>query len=290
VDVHADTYIAIIEMAAASGLALLSAAERDPWQTSTLGTGELMRIASTVNAKAIVLGIGGSATNDLGLGALAALGLEFVSTRAEKIFPPIPAHWPSIARITGAVPPLFPTIRVACDVTNPLLGPNGCAAVYGPQKGLQPADLTKLEEASARLARLLCAHCLRPEAIMEIPGAGAAGGIAFGLMTATDARLLSGFGLTSDWLDLPARIRSADIVVTGEGRFDESSVQGKGPGAIIAMAAAVGKPMHVFAGQISGSAQSMTMFHAITPDDWPLEKALRETPGLLRIALQRVFR
>ena len=289
-EIGGDALVAIIEMAAASGLALLSSTERDPWQTSTLGTGELMRIAAEMNAQAIVLGIGGSATNDLGLGALAALGFEFFSAHAEKIFPPIPANWASITRITDKLPHPFPPIRVACDVTNPLLGPNGCAAIYGAQKGLRRDDLPTIEDSSVRLAQLLCTQCGRPSAIMDTPGAGAAGGIAFGLMTAADARLLSGFALTADWFELAERIRSADVVLTGEGRFDDSSAQGKGPGAILALAVAANRPAHIFAGQISTNAECSAALHPITPGDWPLEQALRATPDLLRSAVQRSFR
>jgi glycerate kinase len=175
-------------------------------------------------------------------------------------------------------------------VTNPLLGPNGCAAIYGPQKGLKPVDFSRIEESSSRIARLLCAFCGSPETVMDTPGAGAAGGLGFGLMVATNAQILSGFDLTSEWLNLPGRIRSADVVLTGEGRFDESSAQGKGPGAILALAALAGRPAHVFAGNISTAIASGAMLHAITPPDWTLENALRATPELLRAAIQRQFR
>jgi glycerate kinase len=282
--------LAVIEMASASGLALLEPDERDPWQTSTNGTGELIRMAVELGAGAILLGVGGSATNDLGLGALAVLGLEFETAQGELVFPPTPDRWREIQRITGSITPPLPPIRIACDVTNPLLGPRGAAAVYGPQKGLQPADLPRLDHESARLAMMLCAHSGKPDSLMETPGAGAAGGIAFGFMTATGAQLLPGFDLVSAWLDLESRLASADIVITGEGRFDDSSLSGKGPGAVASRALALGKTIHVFA----GSAKVTTVpeklrVHSITPPNLPLERALPQASLFLARAIAAAF-
>jgi glycerate 2-kinase len=289
IDTSDSATIAVIEMASASGLTLLPPHERNPWKTSSYGTGELMRNAALLNVGAILLGIGGSATNDLGLGALSALGLKF--TGGGEIFsPPIPERWSALDRIRGTVASDFPPIRVACDVTNPLLGPNGCAAIYGPQKGLKSADLPRLEDLSRRVAQLLCAHCGISETIMHAPGAGAAGGIAFGLMAATGAKLLSGFALTSDWFGLPERIRSADVILTGEGRYDDSSAQGKGPGAIVALATAANRPSHVFAGSIPENLASPANLHPITPPAWKLDDALRATPELLQASIRSVFR
>ena len=272
----ADAELAVIEMAAASGLALLPPGQRDPWQATTLGTGQLMAAATQAGAAALLLGVGGSATNDLGLGALSALGLVCLSRSGEAIRPPIPARWDMIERITGKTISL-PPIRIACDVSNPLLGPRGAAAIYGPQKGLQPADLAKLDHASARLGLLLCAQSGQSDSLMDRPGAGAAGGIAFGLMTAAHATLLPGFELVAAWLDLDARIAAADLIITGEGRFDDSSLSGKGPGAVAARALALGKPVHVFAGQVTaGDARPGLTLHTITPPGQPLAAALRE--------------
>ena len=148
-ETNADATVAVIEMAAISGLALLPQDQRDPWQTTTLGTGELMRAAAESGAVAVLLGVGGSATNDLGLGALAALGLEFTDAAGRPIHPPVPAEWTRIARLSGRLVAGLPPVYIACDVTNPLLGPRGAAAVYGPQKGLRPADHVRLENASA---------------------------------------------------------------------------------------------------------------------------------------------
>lgn len=285
----ADASVAVIEMALASGLALLPQIARDPWQTTTQGTGELMRVAIAEGAVALLLGVGGSATHDLGLGALGALGFACVTAEGIAVAPPIPAHWKRIVRIEGRSNGTIPPVSIACDVTNPLLGLRGAAAVYGPQKGLRSEDRAALEEQSERLARMLCAHCERAASLMDVAGAGAAGGIAFGLMAALDAQLLPGFDLVSAWLDLETKLARADIVITGEGRFDESSLEGKGPGAVAARALALGKPVYVFAGQVTASAREGLSLHAITPAGTPLAQALREAATNLERTVSRVF-
>ena len=273
-----DTTLAIIGMAAASGLELVPRDQRDPWQASSCGTGELIRAAAISGADAILLGVGGSATNDLGLGALAVLGFDFPCV-------PIPANWEQIDRVTGHVqlPPVF----IACDVTNPLLGPRGATATFGPQKGLIPADLSRLEAEMARMAALLCETCGQPLALVDTPGAGAAGGIAFGLMVAAGAKLVPGFDLVSDWLGLPARITAADLVITGEGRFDATSLGGKGPGALVTAARRLGKTAQVFAGSLGGPADEA--HHAVTPAGLPLAEALPRTAELLAAAVSRAL-
>ncbi len=281
--------IGVIDMASASGLALLEPADRDLWQTSSYGTGELIRTAVELGVSAVLLGIGGSATNDLGLGALAALGLEFQTAREDRVAPPLPARWSKIALVRGKVPDTLPPIRIACDVSNPLLGPRGAAAVYGPQKGLRPADHKKLEHETARLALLLCHHCAKPDTLMDTPGTGAAGGISFGLMAAARAELLPGFALVSAWLDLEKRLAAADVVITGEGRFDASSLEGKGPGAVAARALALGKEVHVFAGSASGPPREHLTMHSISPADLPLPQALMRARELLHAHIAKVF-
>jgi glycerate kinase len=270
--------IAVIGLASTSGLELLRPEQRDPWHTTTYGTGELMRYAAAHGAGTILLGIGGSATNDLGLGALAALGYKFPDI-------PVPARWPAITRLEGRadLPPLF----IACDVTNPLLGPRGATATFGPQKGLPAADVPRLEAEMARMAALLCATCGQPHTLTDTPGTGAAGGTSFGLMAAAGAELMPGFDLVSDWLDLPARIAAADIVLTGEGRFDATSLGGKGPGSLVAQARAAGKPAHVFAGSLGVPADDF--HHAVTPAGLPLAESLPRTAGLLAAAVSRVL-
>lgn len=289
-EVGRGTRVAVIEMASASGLALLPPGERDLWHTTTTGTGELMRLAVEQGAAAIVLGIGGSATNDLGLGAVEALGLEFLAADGRRVSPPVPSRWREIVRLGGKLLPGLPPIRIACDVTNPLLGPRGAAATYGPQKGLRPADLARLDHEAARLALLVCGFFDQPDQLMDVAGSGAAGGISFGLMAAADAELLPGFDLVSAWLDIEARLARADIVITGEGRFDDSSLQGKGPGAVAARALALGKTVHVFAGRatVAQSPDGLTL-HSITPAELPLEQALPRAAEFLDRSVRQSF-
>jgi len=281
--------VAVIEMAAASGLALLPLDQRDPWQATSCGTGELIRHAAARGVTTILLGVGGSATHDLGYGALSALGIEALTSAGTAVVPPIPARWPEIAKLSGALPASFPALRIACDVDNPLLGPQGAAAIYAPQKGLRPADFARLDHQSARLAQLLCHHCNQPDTRMDTLGAGAAGGIAFGLMTAARAQLIPGYALVSAWLDLEARLAAADLVITGEGRFDASSLNGKGPGALAARARVLGKLTHIFAGAVTAAPVAGLKLHAITPLHLPLSAALRETPNLLAAAINQAF-
>ena len=284
------TELAIIEMATASGLSLLAPSQRDPWEATSHGTGQLIRAAMEHGAGAILLGVGGSATHDLGLGALTALGLEFHDTTGAKIRPPVPANWERIVKIEGTVPATLPPLYIACDVSNPLLGPQGAASVFAPQKGLHLDELPSLEDASERIAQMLCAHCHQPLTLPGTPGAGAAGGIAFGLLCAARARLLPGFDFVSAWLGLEEKIAASDLVLTGEGRFDASSHGGKGPGAIAARAIATGKTVHVFAGQIATSVNPDKLkLHEITPTDMPLDQALRDAEVFLRSAIQRAL-
>jgi glycerate kinase len=289
-DVGTEERVAILAMADASGLALLPPAERDVWQTDTRGTGELLRRAADAGASAIVLGIGGSATNDLGLGALLSVGLELRDGQGSALSAQ-PANWTKVARLAGVIATL-PPVFIACDVTNPLLGPNGAAAIYGPQKGLHRDEVAKLDHAAARMALLLCSHCGKPDTLMDEPGAGAAGGLGFGLRVAVNATLVPGFDFVARWLDLDARIAAADVVLTGEGRFDETSRSGKGPAGIVERALAAGKPVHVFAGAVSGTTLNVPRFaaHAITPAGMPLGQALRDARQNLAGAVEQVFR
>jgi len=282
-----DSRIAIIEMASASGLALLPSNQRDPWQTGSRGTGELIAAATKAGVETLLLGVGGSATNDLGFGALEALGFRFLDSGGVSVSTPVPAVWNRVTRIEGARALLLPRLLIACDVTNPLLGPAGAAATFGPQKGLHADKLPRLEEQAARMSALLCDACGQPHTLRENPGTGAAGGFAFGLMVAAKAQLISGFTLVSDWLDLPARIAAADLILTGEGRYDATSLAGKGPGSLVTAARYFGKSVHIFAGSIGPDSTGET--HAITPADMPLNEALRETSDLLEKKIAEIF-
>ncbi len=281
-----DDLLGVVEMALASGLALLPLSRRDPWSAESTGTGELISAAIAAGSKAILLGIGGSATNDLGLCALSALGLEALDRVGNVVDPPTPARWREIVSFRGSV--ALPALFFACDVSNPLLGPSGCSAVYGPQKGLR--EIRAMDEGAARIAGMLCDHFGKPHDLVSTPGAGAAGGIGFGFLCAADARFLSGAGLVSGWLDMAARLDRADMVITGEGRFDASSFHGKSPGELAVRASAKGKKVFVF----SGSAEAGIPFpggvevRPITPSGMPLEEALSRAGELLAAAVSRV--
>lgn len=290
----ADALVGIIEMACASGLSLLPPKRRDPWASHTAGTGTLIALAASAGAHALLIGLGGSATHDLGLGALSALGYTFYDAEGASVCPPAPRHWHRIRRIAGALAPQIPQLRVLCDVTNPLLGDNGAATTYAPQKGLRKEDITRLEAASRNIAQQLCCHHgLRLEALESLPGYGAAGGVAFGLRCAAGAQrfaVVPGFDCVADWLQLPQAIAWADVVITAEGSFDASSMQGKGPGALATRALAAGKQVHVFAGKITTQSTHPNLrLHAITPEGMPLKDALQNVADLLRASAEDAF-
>ena len=241
---------AIVEMAAASGLTLLATSERDPRRTSTFGTGELIRAALDASCEQILLGVGGSATNDGGAGAAAALGVRFLDAHGH----PLPRGGAALARLeridlTGRDPRLETVqLFVAADVNNPLCGPTGASSVYGPQKGADAQTVSELDGALARLAQVTLREIGRDFA--NLAGAGAAGGLAFGMLAFCGAQLRSGFELVCHQLGLEQRIERADLVLTGEGRLDRQSSYGKGPGSLAALAKRHGKRTVIFAGRV----------------------------------------
>ena len=223
-------------------------------------------------------------------GALTALGLEFQREDGAAIANPVPDTWPMLVKVGGAVRAGLPPIFVACDVTNPLMGTYGAASVFAPQKGLREEDFTRLEYMTGRVAAMLCAQAKKHSLLCETPGAGAAGGIAFGLHCALDAKLVPGFDLFAAWFDLDTRLRAADMVLTGEGRFDDSSLGGKGPGAIARRALELGKKVHVFAGQVTVTEKPAGLhLHAITPPGTDLASALRATEANLAAVVKKTF-
>ena len=277
--------LAVIEMACASGLQALPPEQRDPWATDTRGTGELMRAAITAGADAILLGVGGSATHDVGLGALVALGWRAECADGSPAPQICPSGWPEVARLVPSGETL-PPIRIACDVTNPLLGPRGAATVFGPQKGLRDEPRSLLEAETARMAGLIGAAAGRTGLEMT-PGAGAAGGIAFGFLTAASAQLVPGFDLVEDWLDLTAKIARADLVITGEGRFDQSSFEGKGPGSLARRALDSGKRVWILAGAVDATPiHPQCDLHAVSPPDLPLAEVLPRAAENLEAGLR----
>src|SRR5438045_1184574 len=212
-----DGLTAVVEMAAASGLPLLELNERDARITSTRGTGELILAAAASGAHRIVIGIGGSATNDGGAGMARAFGYRFLD-RSGNDLPEGGAALARLGRIDGQTDPRLvrPSIEVACDVRNPLIGPKGASAVYGPQKGATPEIVRELDAALARYADVVEAFAGRPT--RDLPGAGAAGGLGAGPLASLEARIASGAALVLLPVGSAERIAGADLVVTGGGR------------------------------------------------------------------------
>ena len=236
---------AVIEMAAASGLPLLVPGERNPLTTSTYGTGELVRDALDHGARHIILGIGGSATNDGGAGLASALGVRLLDAKGRKL-PPGGAALARLAEIelSGLDPRIAKTrFEAACDVTNPLCGPSGASAVYGPQKGASKKDVGTLDAALRHFAEVAASTLgIARRAKPEAPGAGAAGGLGFGLMALCGAKLRSGVKIIAESVGLRERLEGCDLVITGEGRLDAQTVNGKTPAGVAKVARQAGVP------------------------------------------------
>lgn len=220
---------AIVEMARASGLTLLAPAERDARVTTTLGTGELIADALETGVRSLLVGVGGSATNDGGAGALQALGYRFLDASGRTL-PPGGAALGNLARILsdGVLPAVRQTeMTVMTDVLNPLCGPTGASAIYGPQKGASPEDVQVLDAALAHFAEVV-KRDLGVDAAY-LPGTGAAGGLSYGLLVGCGARISRGFEHLAKLLGLDASLRDVHFVLTGEGRLDTQTLSGKGP-------------------------------------------------------------
>jgi glycerate kinase len=239
-----------VEMALASGLALLPDAQKDPTLTTTYGTGELIRAALDLGVQRIDVGIGGSATNDGGIGMAQALGARFLDQDGREL-PGIGASLTAIAAIDLAgLDPRIKTTRfeAVCDVDNPLCGPNGAAAVYGPQKGARPEQVEELDRGLRNLAAVIRKQTGLDVAAM--PGAGAAGGLGAGLHAFLGAKLRKGIDIIFELVGLEEKLTGADLVFTGEGQIDCQTVFGKAPGGVGAAAKARGIPCLAIAGAV----------------------------------------
>lgn len=249
---------AILEMSETAGLWRLATDERDPAHATTRGVG--MQIAHAVSGYAVtrvILGLGGSATNDGGCGMAAALGIGFFDADHVEI-DPLPAHLMRLQRVDFQHRIALPEIIAACDVDHPLLGPRGATAIFSGQKGAAPEDKTALETALAHLVSISGGD----EAAL-VPGAGAAGGLGFGVLHFAEAKLVSGFDLLARLLDLETRIKAADQVITGEGSLDHQSLGGKGPVALARLANRWSVPVTGFCGQADDAARASRIFHSI---------------------------
>lgn len=251
--------LAVIDMSEASGLWRLQKDELAPLRATTYGTGQLIHHATERGARKILVGLGGSATTDGGIGMAAALGYEFLTSDGEDL-EAIPGNLLALIRIQteGAIE--LPEIIAACDVQNPLLGCRGTAQVFGPQKGASAKDIVALEEGLLNLADVVASDLGCD--FRETPGAGAAGGIAFGLLSFCRAKICSGFDLLAETLHLENRIASCDLIITGEGRIDGQTLEGKGPAGVAVLARKHGKPVLAFAGSIADNPAVDSLFDA----------------------------
>lgn len=254
---------AVIELAQASGLALLSAEERNPLKATTRGTGELILAALRRGAKRILVAIGGSATNDGGVGLARALGMRFLDAKGREL-PEGGGNLIHLARIDASrIEPLVAKARidVACDVDNPLFGRRGAAYVYGPQKGATLVMVRRLDLGLRRLAKV--ARRDLGVDVAEMPGAGAAGGTGGGLVAFLGARLLLGAKLVMEAIDLRKRLEGCDLVITGEGRLDTQSLHGKAPVAVARLARRMRIPVFAICGSVSEEMETTRVFDGV---------------------------
>jgi len=290
---------AFVEMAAASGLALLAPAERTPASVrsaSTRGTGVLIRAALDAGVERVTIGLGGSATNDGGAGLLTALGVRFTDANGADL----PAGGAALAGVaaidmSGLDPRLAEVaIVIASDVTNPLCGPRGASATYGPQKGADPPTVQELDDALAAFGRAIERSTGR--LVADLPGAGAAGGTTAGLLGFTGALVRPGVEVVSELVRLPEALEVADLVITGEGRADEQTLHGKAAMGVATLAAARATPVVLMCGALGRGARALdaaTAIGVVQPiADRPLtlEESMAETEPLLVGAAARLAR
>ena len=238
-------HIAIIEMAVASGLTLLRAEERNPLKTSTYGTGLIIKDAIAKGATQILLGLGGSATNDAGTGILSALGFKFIDAN-DKALPACGENLLIIERVIS--PQVLPDVsfEIACDVQNTLYGPNGAAYAYARQKGASDETIKQLDDGLRHFAAILKQQTTHD--VAHVPGGGAAGGIAAGLMAFFNVRLKSGVRMVVDASGVKNKIAGADLLVTGEGQIDEQTLSGKAVSELALLASRHNIPVAAFCG------------------------------------------
>jgi glycerate kinase len=249
--------LAVIEMAAASGLEGVPPDLRDPRTATSRGTGELIRAALDAGARRFVLGVGGSATNDGGAGMLQALGVRLLDDAGNDIGPG-GAALAQLARIDASgldARVREADFRIACDVDNPLTGPRGASAVFGPQKGATPAMVAQLDAALAHYADIVKRDLGRD--VAQMPGAGAGGGIAAAMVVFLDGQLRPGIEIVTEAVGLDAAVRDADLVVTGEGRIDGQTVNGKTPMGVARVARRHGKPVVAIGGSLAPDADAV---------------------------------
>ncbi|HEX4124419.1 MAG TPA: glycerate kinase [Tepidisphaeraceae bacterium] len=290
-----DGQTAVIEMAAASGLALLRPDQRDPLATTTFGTGELLDAAAILGVRHVLLGIGGSATVDAGIGCAQACGLPIILEAGEPVAMTEPLCGRDIDRVVlvkhgrgEAIEGV--RITVACDVNNPLYGPTGAAPVFAPQKGASPQVVRQLDESLRRLALRV-----GKDDIAHYPGAGAAGGLGFGMMAFFRAELRSGIDIVLDAVRLSDRLTDCDLCITGEGSLDAQSLHGKAPAGVAALCMQKGIPCIALAGRLGSDladlkSHGILAAYALADGSRPVEECVANAKPLLCELAERVAR
>ena len=298
-----DNKLAVMEMSEAAGMRRLPESERDPVRANTFGVGEMILDASDRGAKEIIIGLGGSATNDGGFGMARALGFRFLAGTKEltetvselvkltEILLPersvgalVPSAQSRNRRLTQ--PPLqpeVPKITAAVDVRNPLFGKNGATHVFGPQKGATEDELDILERALTRLAEVIAEEFGFD--YRDQPGAGAAGGLGFGLMSFCSAKIRSGFDVVAEAVGLESKMKDADLVITGEGSLDRQTLEGKTPAGVARLARRLGKPVFAVVGRAINDREVREVFDAVYENTRPgmsQEENMKRAAELLR--------
>lgn len=292
-----DDGTAVIEMAAASGLPLLAPHERDPLRASTHGTGDLIAAAVAAGARRLIIGVGGSATVDGGAGMAQALGVGLLDAAGQPLAP----GGGALRQLTHIDLAHLPrnlcdvSIEVLCDVRNPLTGLTGAAEVFGPQKGATPEMVRALDEGLRHFAQAVESEGYADGGLARQPGAGAAGGLAFGLAAVLGARLLPGIDVIMDLLDLRARVRAADLVVSGEGQLDGQTAGGKVIAGLARLAREAGVPLVAIAGRVAPDAaglyeQGLSAAFSLADGPRSLEECQARGVELLAGATENVLR
>jgi len=290
-----DGKTAVIEMASASGLVLVPPEKRNPMITTTRGTGELLLAAAARGCSKAIVGIGGSATNDGGAGLAQAVGIRLLDADGQEL----PPGGAALARlhavdISGLNPDVANMeIVVASDVTNPLCGPNGASAVYGPQKGATPQMVVELDAALEHYADVI--HRQLGKDVRDLPGAGAAGGLGAGLLAFLPARMQRGVDIVLDVVELDKHVRTVDLVITGEGGIDSQTAFGKAPAGVAEVAVKYKKPVIALAGSVADDARQLhdhgfDAIFSLVRRPMTLEEAMDNAAALLETAAEQIMR
>lgn len=282
---------AVIEMATASGLPMVPEEKRNPLNTTSFGTGELLLDALEKGCTELIIGIGGSATNDGGIGLLSALGAKFYDKNKKELIPDGKALQEIQSVDFSNLNPLLnkSNIRVACDVDNPLCGENGCSAIYGPQKGATPEIVDIMDKSLRNLAKIS-----NKEDIAEMAGAGAAGGLGFALCSFCGAKLESGITLVLDLIGIGESLKDSSLVITGEGKIDGQSVRGKVPVGVASLARKYNLEVIAFAGDIGSETEvlyeyGISAIVSTTNSAMPLKTAMERSLELTEDAAFRTW-